>query len=173
MNSRHKALEEMAKLQSSHVDQLNKDFRIPPKEIIEEALAKNNIWIEVSEKIESNNRRKSDVNNGGTTDYYNLPLPDRTKVLNLIEACMNKKVISAYNATNNMFELIANTLNDLIEYKKMQPWQHEVMKACYALEERAEKNGGSKIREINKIIYYAQRGLKIEMELENKKVKSQ
>lgn len=54
------------------------------------------------------------------------------------------------------------TLNDLIEYKSMQPWQHEVIKAVYALDERAKKNGGSRIREINKIIYYANRGLAME-----------
>ena len=80
--------------------------------------------------------------------------------------------MTAYHSINVIFELFPKTLNDIIEHKHMQPWQHEVMKACYALDERAEKNGGSKIREINKIIYYAQRGLKMELELENKKVKS-
>ena len=75
----------------------------------------------------------STKNNGGTTSYYDVPEG-------------------------------AKTLNDLIEHKRMLPWQHEVMKACYALRERAAKatdGSSSEIREINKIIYYANRGLEL------------
>lgn len=55
------------------------------------------------------------------------------------------------------------TLNDLIEYKKMKPWQHEVFKACYALEERGQKINPENplegmLREINKMEYYIERG---------------
>ncbi len=57
----------------------------------------------------------------------------------------------------------ATTLNDLIESQGMQPWQHEVFKAVYALEARAKKNGGSRLREINKILYYAERGKALEL----------
>jgi len=51
------------------------------------------------------------------------------------------------------------TLDDLIEFKKMPFWQGNIFKATYALTERALRGGGSEIRELNKIIYYAERRL--------------
>lgn len=53
----------------------------------------------------------------------------------------------------------AETLNDLIEYKNMPFWRGEILKAAYGLDGRIEKNGGSEVRELNKIIYYATRRL--------------
>jgi hypothetical protein len=98
--------------------------------------------------------------NGGKTRYYDLPKPD----LNLLEKLLKQYIISDDPDTDETFmlvmeicKLVPQTLNDLIEFKEMKPWQHEVMKACYAINERAKKNGGSELREINKIIYYAQR----------------
>ena len=99
-------------------------------------------------------------NNGGTTSYYDLPLPDR-KAIQEILLSYSMHTISLQDATEGIRELCPQTLNDLIEAKGMKPWMHEVMKACYALTARAEKNGGSVVREINKIIYYAGRGLAI------------
>lgn len=93
-------------------------------------------------------------NNGGKTDYYDLPQPDVDEIVNIL----NIDEISINDMANLIVELFPQTLNDLIEYKKMQPWQHEVMKACYALNERSERDGGSALREINKILYYALRG---------------
>lgn len=96
-------------------------------------------------------------NNGGKTDYYDLPKPKLSEVIEILNSCRVNEI--KYSDTANLIsELFPQTLNDLIEYKQMQPWQHEIMKACYALNERAEKNGGSALREINKIIYYAIRG---------------
>lgn len=54
----------------------------------------------------------------------------------------------------------AETLNDLIEHKNMPFWRGEILKAAYGLEGRTEKNGGSEVRELNKIIYYANRRLR-------------
>lgn len=71
-------------------------------------------------------------NNGGTTDYYNIP--PNTK-----------------------------TLMDLIEYKGMTFAQGEIFKAIYAFNERAARatdGSSSKLREANKILYYAQRIVK-------------
>jgi hypothetical protein len=102
------------------------------------------------------------INNGGTTGYYDLPLPDRSKVEEIVLK-LQRDQANYDSITNEILELCPQTLNDLIEFKNMQPWMHEVFKACYALNERATKNGGSRIREINKILYYANRGLQIEL----------
>ena len=70
-------------------------------------------------------------NNGGSTSYYDIPEG-------------------------------AKTLNDLIEHKDMRFWQGECMKAIYALTDRAARatdGSSSEERELNKIIYYANRGL--------------
>jgi hypothetical protein len=68
-------------------------------------------------------------NNGGSTDYYDLPPK-------------------------------ATTLSDLIEHKKMEHGIGEMFKATYALKERAERTSdanSSEIRELNKIIWFANR----------------
>jgi hypothetical protein len=68
-------------------------------------------------------------NNGGTTDYYAIPKG-------------------------------AKTLNDLIEHKGMTFAQGEIFKAIFAFNERATRatdGSSSKLREANKILYYAQR----------------
>lgn len=54
--------------------------------------------------------------------------------------------------------MFPSTLNDLIEYKDMKPFQHEMFKATYALHKRAEKGNASIERELNKIQYYLDRG---------------
>lgn len=99
-------------------------------------------------------------NNGGKTGYYDLPLPQRIDIEEVILKVIDG-IITVPDAADEILALCPQTLNDLIEYKQMQPWQHEAMKATYALEARADKNGGSLVREINKIIYYAGRGLAI------------
>ena len=77
----------------------------------------------------------STINNGGTTSYYDLPFPPSKKYPK-------------------------PTLNDLIEYKKMEFWRGDCIKALYALEERAEKSDtSSERRELNKVIYYCNRRL--------------
>jgi len=68
-------------------------------------------------------------NNGGSTDYYDIPKD-------------------------------ATTLSDLIEHKKMEHGIGEMFKATYALKERAERTNdanSSEIRELNKIIWFANR----------------
>lgn len=71
-------------------------------------------------------------NNGGDTDYYRLP-PN------------------------------CKTLMDLIEFKNMSFAQGEIFKAVFAFNERAARatdGSSSKLREANKILYYAQRMVK-------------
>ena len=74
---------------------------------------------------------KLTVDNGGTTSYYDVPEG-------------------------------AVTLNDLIEHKHMPFWQGEIFKATYALADRAIRTNNfasSEQRELNKIIYFAERRL--------------
>jgi peptidoglycan hydrolase CwlO-like protein len=78
-------------------------------------------------------------NNGGKTDYYDIPSG-------------------------------STTLNDLIEYKNMPFWRGEILKAIYGLEGRMQKNKDEKnaeIRELNKIIYYANRRLRMIGDINN------
>lgn len=110
------------------------------------------------------NARKYDdqkpENNGGKTEYYDLPLPEISGLTSILFAHKGGN-IDIDVAVESILALFPTTLNDLIEYKNMKPWQHEVFKATYALEDRAKKNpeaGSSITREINKIIYYAERG---------------
>lgn len=103
-------------------------------------------------------------NNGGKTSYYDLPLPDRGKLKTLLIAFHNGQGLhkEIEETIDDILNLCPQTLNDLIEHKQMQPWQHEVFKACYAMEARAKRGKSfSKEREVNKIIYYAERGLSL------------
>jgi len=103
-------------------------------------------------------------NNGGKTSYYDLPLPDRETLNRILLDFHNGQGLTRdiENTLEAILALCPQTLNDLIEYKQMQPWQHEVFKACYAMEARAKRGKSfSKEREINKIIYYANRGLNL------------
>ena len=63
-------------------------------------------------------------NNGGETDYWNLP--------------------------EN-----AKTINDLIEYKSMSFAQESIFKAAYRFGDK--RHHSKPIRDLNKIIYYANR----------------
>lgn len=105
-------------------------------------------------------------NNGGKTGYYDLPLPDREKLRELLLDFHNGQGLDSdiSSCIEDIIALCPQTLNDIIEAKNMKPWQHEIFKATYALNERALKNpkkGSSKMREINKIRYYAERGAKL------------
>jgi hypothetical protein len=104
-------------------------------------------------------------NNGGRTGYYDLPLPDRSLLYKLLERHVPRKELLG-DIIADIIELCPQTLNDLIEAKNMQPWQHEIMKACYAIDARAEKNGGSRVREHNKIDYYNKRGKALSEKME-------
>lgn len=99
-------------------------------------------------------------NNGGKTSYYDLPRPSKEELISYLGAVLPECTdLSLSIVAEAILDMFPSTLNDLIEHRNMKPWQHEVFKACYALDARAQKNGGSEEREINKIIYYAQRGL--------------
>lgn len=50
------------------------------------------------------------------------------------------------------------TLNDLIEYKNMPFWLGNIFKACYRFN---NKDGNTMLYEVNKIAYYADRGVEI------------
>lgn len=111
----------------------------------------------------------TEENNGGKTGYYDLPLPDKTKIAEYLSAVYEIDYNSALLSAGIIIDMCPQTLNDLIEHKDMKPFQHEIMKATYALNERALKNpkkGSSKLREINKILYYAERGKKLILEEE-------
>jgi hypothetical protein len=99
-------------------------------------------------------------NNGGRTSYYDLPLPDKQDILQILRKIQDG-ILTNNEAAEQIRKICPQTLNDLIEYKQMKPWMHEVFKACYALEERALKGGASLEREVNKILYYAERGLNL------------
>ena len=92
-------------------------------------------WINSPWKVDSSGSwvidKDTAQNNGGRTNYYDIPEG-------------------------------AKTLNDLIEHKDMRFWQGECMKAIYALTDRAARardGSSSEERELNKIIYYANRRL--------------
>lgn len=107
--------------------------------------------------------------NGGTTGYFDLPLPNRELIVKAIESIDFSSIdlsMDIVKTVNYIILLCPQTLNDLIEYKNMQPWQHEVFKACYALEERAIRatdGSSSRLREINKMEYYVGRGKNLEL----------
>jgi hypothetical protein len=110
----------------------------------------------------------SPENNGGKTNYYDLPLPDKGILLSIL-IDVSEGNLNPIEATNKILDLCPQTLIDLIEYKNMQPYQHEIFKATYAMNERAKRGKfASIVREINKIIYYAQRGLKLAVKEQNK-----
>ena len=100
--------------------------------------------------------KMSAENNGGKTGYYDLPLPDREEIIKILLKSCNDIIREGFfnDIADQILTICPQTLNDLIEHKDMAPWQHEVMKACYAINERALKNGGSFEREVNKIIYW-------------------
>ena len=103
-------------------------------------------------------------NNGGKTNYYDLPLPDRDKLVALL--CKSEILLAHHEVDaliDKIIELCPQTLNDLIEHKNMPFWRGEIIKANYGLEGRMLKNkdkANAEIRELNKIIYYANRRLK-------------
>ena len=108
----------------------------------------------------------NDLNNGGKTNYYDTPRADKETLRKLLENLIDVPLYSIdetiEKTIEELYTLFPQTLNDVIEYKDMKPWQHEVFKACYALEDRAKKGEfASEEREINKIIYYAKRGLRL------------
>jgi hypothetical protein len=99
-------------------------------------------------------------NNGGKTSYYDIPVLDRSELRSLLLNKISDKG-EIETLIDKILELCPKTLNDLIEFKNLKPWQHEVMKAAYALEERSKKGNATPEREHNKIHYYNERGRKI------------
>lgn len=74
------------------------------------------------------------VNNGGSTDYYKIPVP-------LDEEGNPKKVFEA---------------QDVIEHREMNYAQGNIFKASFCFN-AGRHEGTDEIRELNKIIYFAQR----------------
>ena len=117
---------------------------------------------ENSTKIVEKFEEKSE-NNGGKTGYYDLPLPDRDKIQEILIELSDEE-INLLSALYKIINLCPDTLNCLIEAKNMPFWRGEILKAAYGLEGRMEKNKdpqNAEIRELNKIIYYANRRLKM------------
>ena len=102
----------------------------------------------------------STENNGGTTDYYALPLPAVEKLIDILDIFSEGTIDQS--TTIDLIRLSCiSTLNDLIEYRDMPFWEGEILKAIYALHQRANKDikGGGILRELNKIKYYVERGI--------------
>lgn len=100
-------------------------------------------------------------NNGGKTDYYDLPQPEIIEIIPILNQYANSEV-TFQDAANLIIELFPQTLNDLIEYKDMRFWTGEAFKTLYALHERSMRScddNSSIERELNKVIYYCVRGL--------------
>lgn len=94
-------------------------------------------------------------NNGGKTSYYDIPRPTRNELLDLL----NDTEISNLDKVDLIMDAFPDTLNDLVVYKRMCPRLHEIFKAAYAMDERANRGvAGGAIREWNKIIHYATLG---------------
>lgn len=90
------------------------------------------VWAE-EYKLEEPKEQDQTINNGGPTHYYDLPTASERP-----------------------------TLDDLIEFKKMQRWQAEVFKASYAIKDRAKRatdGSSSEVRELHKMVYYINRRL--------------
>lgn len=107
----------------------------------------------VEEKVENTMQ-----NDGGKTGYYDLPTPSAEaigEVLQNVGLVLCPELLEIL--CDKIKALCPQTLNDLIEFKKMEPWQHEVFKACYAIDGRAEVKGSPRLRDIRKIKYYAER----------------
>ncbi len=121
-----------------------------------------------TEMIENfENSVDSSINKGGKTDYYSLPPINEERLQTILETLVyiastkdynNATLVRTIDAIKNIFP---NTLNDLIEYKDMKPFQHEIFKACYALQERSKRNidGNDTLRELYKMKYYVERGI--------------
>lgn len=76
-----------------------------------------------------------------------------------------EKIVSDGNATAYYdFPEGCNTLNDLIEYKKMSFARGNIFKAVYRLD---EKQGIDEEYDLNKIIYYANRMLAVARKKKN------
>jgi hypothetical protein len=108
-------------------------------------------------------------NNGGRTSYYDLPYltsNPREALANYLEEYSTNPELTTWDIIDKILTIFPTTLNDLIEYKRMYPFQHEIFKACYALQERASKDikGGSILRELNKMKYYIERGIALAKE---------
>jgi len=73
--------------------------------------------------------KQPEQNNGGSTDYYKIPINIRD-------------------------------LQDLIEYKAMNFSQGNIFKAAYCLNDIKARNHSTKIRDLNKIIWFARREIK-------------
>jgi hypothetical protein len=97
-------------------------------------------------------------NNGGKTNYYDLPGPSVELIEDVIR--LNDHLPCELLA-KEIHALFPNTINDLIEHKDMRFWRGEIFKASYGLDGRIEKNGGSELRELNKMVYYVNRRLKM------------
>lgn len=129
----------------------------------EPTLAKIRLPKPQEEVVPTNTITTSSTNNGGKTDYYSLPCKTaKLKAFLMAEYGYkdglkdDSELLDSIVATIKSF--FPSTLSDLIEYKKMSPNLHEIFKATYALEERAKlKNQGNKLRELNKILFFAER----------------
>lgn len=119
--------------------------------------------LENSNEVKELENSENSKNNGGTTSYYDLPRPRLIDIEELIKLAVSRD-ISVENVAAAIDSLIPSTLNDLIEYKDMKPWQHEMFKSLYAMNERAARSsdGSSSItRELNKQQYYLDRGKRL------------
>ena len=76
----------------------------------------------------------------------------------LLDRGLDRKVSDNNSGRTSYYDVPvgAETLNDLIEHKDMPFWRGEIFKSCYRIN---GKDGTTEIRELNKIIYNANRRL--------------
>ena len=134
---------------------------------MEDTVAKSTSTLEAIPTVKPASISNSD-NNGGTTSYYDLPRPNKFKDFSDERKLLHDwqvPIVIIERVIDSIYKKFPSTLNDLIEYKDMKPWQHEIFKADYALRERAVRatDGSSSIlRELNKMKYYIDRGIALE-----------
>ena len=76
----------------------------------------------------------------------------------LLDRGLDRKVSDNNGGRTSYYDVPAGaeTLNDLIEHKEMPFWRGEIFKSCYRIN---GKDGTTEIRELNKIVYNANRRL--------------
>ena len=115
---------------------------------------------EVSQAMTSQTNQTS--NNGGKTSYYDLPIPSRKKIVEILnEHLRYLNETDMLHLVESIFQAFPDTLNDLIESKQMEFWRGDAFKALYGLEGRILKSGkdevSAELRELNKVVYYCNR----------------
>ncbi len=108
-------------------------------------------------------------NFGGDTDYWAVPIGAKTLYDLIRYKGMSSEQASIFELAYCLGEVErdltippnAKALNDLIEYKEMSFAQGSIFKAPYRLGD--DRHHSHKVRDLNKVVYYANRMLLVEL----------